>query len=76
VPHSNGSASSEHARAILRDEALSPLFQAAREATEEAIINSLLTATTTSGHEGHIAEAIPIDRVIDVCRRHGVIRDH
>ena len=58
----------------LRDEALSPMFQAAREATEEAIINSLLKATTVAGHLGRTSEAIPVDKVIDICQRHGVIR--
>lgn len=60
-------------RTILRDERLSPLFQATREATEEAIINSLLKATTVTGLHGHTCEAIPIDRLIEVCKRYGVI---
>jgi D-aminopeptidase len=76
VPHAADAAALGRPRTVLRDEALSPLFQAAREATEEAIINSLFAAKTTSGHEGHVVEAIPIERVMDVCRRHGVIRDH
>jgi D-aminopeptidase len=59
---------------VLRDDALSPLFQATREATEEAILNSLLKATTVSGFHGHESEAIPIDRVVEICRRHGVIK--
>jgi D-aminopeptidase len=60
-------------RTLLRDEALSPLFQATREATEEAIINSLLRATTVTGFQGHTCEAIPIERLIDICRRYGAI---
>jgi len=59
---------------LLRDEALSPFFQAAREATEEAVLNSLFKATTVSGHQGHDTEAIPLDRLIEICRRHGAIR--
>jgi D-aminopeptidase len=62
-----------HRRTLARDEALSPLFQAAREATEEAIINSLLMATTVTGFNGHTCEAIPIGRVVEICRRHGAI---
>ena len=61
-------------RTLLRDEALSPLFQATREGTEEAIINSLLKATSVTGFRGRTVEAIPIDRVIEVCRRFGAIR--
>ena len=57
----------------LRDSALSPLFQATREATEEAIINSLLRATTVTGFRGRVVEAVPIERVVEICRRYGVI---
>ncbi|MGH9795198.1 MAG: P1 family peptidase, partial [Candidatus Acidiferrales bacterium] len=40
---------------------LSPLFEAVVDATEEAIYNSLLRATTVRGIEGHTGEAIPIE---------------
>jgi hypothetical protein len=43
---------------LLRDDALSPLFQAVRDATEEAVINSLLQARTLTGHKGRTVEAI------------------
>jgi D-aminopeptidase len=42
-------------------DALSPLFQAAAEATEEAILNALVAAETMTGFAGHTAEAIPLD---------------
>jgi D-aminopeptidase len=58
------------ARLLLPGEALSPLFEAALEATEEAVYNSLFRATTVTGNGG-TAEAIPIDRVVDVLRRYG-----
>jgi D-aminopeptidase len=57
-------------RALLPSEAVSPLFQAALEATEEAVYNSLLRATTVTGN-GHTAEAIPIERVREVLRTYG-----
>jgi len=60
-------------RTTLRDDAMSPLFQAVREATEEAVVNSLLKATTIKGYQGHTSEAIPADRVVEICKRHGVI---
>ena len=44
---------------------LSPLFQAVIEATEEAIYNSIFTATTVSGHRGTI-EALPIEPVLEL----------
>jgi len=43
------------------NEALSPLFLAPIEATEEAIYDSLCLATTVVGHEGRVAEALPLD---------------
>ena len=56
----------------LPNDAMSPLFLAAIEATEEAIYNSLFKATTTSG-KGHTVDALPLDRTIEVLRRHGLI---
>jgi D-aminopeptidase len=61
---------SPHAHATLPAEAASPLFQAALEATEEAVYNSLLKATTVTSRFG-TAEAIPVDRVRDVLKAFG-----
>ena len=61
-------------RTLLRDEALSPLFQATREGAEEAILNSLLKATTVTGFRGRKCEAIPVDRLIEICTHYGAIR--
>jgi D-aminopeptidase len=58
------------ARLLLPGDAVSPLFEAALEATEEAVYNSLLKATTVTGN-GETAEAIPIDRVVEVLKRYG-----
>ncbi|WP_240360453.1 P1 family peptidase [Pyxidicoccus caerfyrddinensis] len=55
----------------LGNDALSPLFQAVVEATEEAIYNSLFMASTVSGN-GQKVEAIPLSRVREVLRRHGI----
>jgi len=54
----------------LPSDAISPLFQAALETTEEAVYNSLLRATSVTSALGS-AEALPIGRVTDVMRRHG-----
>ena len=56
----------------LANDATSPLFLAVIEATEEAIYNSLFRATTTTGR-GHTVEALPLDRTIQILRRHGLI---
>ena len=53
---------SPRAHVLLPSEAMSPLFQAALEATEEAVYNSLFRAKTTSGN-GLTIEALPLDRV-------------
>jgi len=53
---------------ILPTEATSPLFEAALEATEEAVYNSLFQATTVRSAIG-TAEAIPIDRVRELIKR-------
>jgi D-aminopeptidase len=53
---------------ILPTDATSPLFEAALEATEEAVYNSLFQATTVRSALG-TAEAIPIDRVRELLKR-------
>jgi D-aminopeptidase len=60
--------------ALVPDEDLSQLFLATVEATEEAVLNSLFAATTTRGFQGHIVEALPIDRVLEILRRRGALR--
>ena len=55
----------------LANDATSPLFLAVIEATEEAIYNSLFKATTTSGR-GRTVEALPLDRTVEVLRKHGL----
>ncbi len=49
-------------RADLNNAAMSPLFQAVAEATEEAVYNSLLQAEDVAGHRGTI-RALPVDEV-------------
>jgi D-aminopeptidase len=56
------------AHVILPTDATSPLFEAALEATEEAVYNSLFQATTVRSAIG-TAEAIPIDRVRELLKR-------
>jgi len=60
-------------RIVLPPEGVSPLFQAALEATEEAVYNSLLRATTVSSRQG-TAEAIPVDQVVAILKKYNVIR--
>ncbi|MFL5806884.1 MAG: P1 family peptidase [Roseiflexaceae bacterium] len=53
---------------MLPNGALTPLFEAAADATEEAILNALCMATTTTGVDGRVAHAIPLERLREVLR--------
>ena len=57
---------------VLPDDAMTPLFLAVAEATEEAIYNSLFRATTTAGHRGTI-EALPLPEALEIIREHGLL---
>ena len=58
---------------VVGNDAMSPLFQAVIEATEEAILNSLFKATSITGN-GRTIEALPVDKVKDLLRRYGRIK--
>jgi D-aminopeptidase len=60
-------------RAILTPGAVSPLFQAALEATEEAVYNSLFQATPVTSR-GRTVDAIPIDRVREILKKYGMTK--
>jgi D-aminopeptidase len=53
------------------DRAISPLFQAAIEATEAAVVNALLAARTLTGRDGITAHALDPARLLDVMARYG-----
>jgi D-aminopeptidase len=63
-----GSAAAQ-ARTLLPADGVSPLFQAALEATEEAVYNSLLKATSVTSRSGK-AEALPVERVREIIARY------
>ena len=48
----------------ISDAALGPVFSATLETVGEALLNSLLTATTTTGYQGHVRHAVPVDFVL------------
>jgi D-aminopeptidase len=50
------------------EDSLSPLFEAVIDATEEAIVNSMLKATTVSGFQGRQADALPIPQLRQLLR--------
>ena len=48
--------------------AMTDLFLAAAEATEEAILNAMCMAETMTGRDGHVAHALPLDRLCEAMR--------
>jgi D-aminopeptidase len=48
---------------MVANDAMTPLFEACAEATEEAILNALCMATTTAGIHGRVIHALPLERV-------------
>jgi D-aminopeptidase len=64
IPHADSSLF--RVNRILRNEAMTPLFMAAMEATEEAIINSLFAAESMTGKDGLEIQAIPVNRILEL----------
>jgi D-aminopeptidase len=58
---------------VLTNDAMSPLFLAVIEATEEAVYNSLFRATTMTGR-GHTVEALPIEKTTEILKKYGAIK--
>jgi D-aminopeptidase len=70
--HSEDKALTRHVE-LLTNDAMSPLFEAVIEATEEAVYNSMLRATTVTGR-GNIVEALPIERTTEILKKYGAIK--
>lgn len=60
--------------AYLSNDQISPLFMAAIEATEEAIINSLFAGVTMTGKQGHQVQALPLEKVLPILKKHHAIK--
>ncbi len=58
---------------LLANDAMSPLFLAVIEATEEAIYNSLFRAQTMTGRGGLTVEALPLERTLEILRRYNAL---
>ena len=63
-----------HSTSVLHNGKMSSLFMACIEATEEAIINSLFAAETMAGRDGHIVEALPVDKVMELMKKYNKIK--
>lgn len=55
--------------------AITRLFQATVESVEEAVINSLFAAETTTGRDGHSRVGLPIEQTLEIMHRHGRLPD-
>ena len=62
----------EETRPSFSNDAMSPLFQAAIEATEEAIYNALFRATSVTSHRGTI-EALPLERTLEILEKYNAL---
>lgn len=60
----------------LSNAAVTPLFLAAVEATEEAILNSLFMAETMTGTDGRTMPQLPVDRVLEIMRRYNRLQEN
>jgi D-aminopeptidase len=56
---------------FLHDAHIDPFFEAAVEAAEEAVINSIFAADTMTGRDGNTAPGLPIDDVLQLLKDHG-----
>ncbi|MFH1852117.1 MAG: P1 family peptidase [Candidatus Neomarinimicrobiota bacterium] len=59
--------------AVLRDEFMNPLFKSVIDATEEAILNSLVAASTITGYKNFTAPALPLEQVKQVLKKYNRI---
>lgn len=58
---------------LLQNDAVNGLFQAAVEATEEALINSLFMATPVKSKDNKVIPALPVDGVLKILKRYNRI---
>jgi D-aminopeptidase len=49
---------------------IDPIFEAAIDATEEAVINALCMAEPTTGRHGRTLEALPLEKVAEILQEH------
>lgn len=58
---------------LVPNSGMTPLFLAVVEATQEAVYNSLFTATAITGYKGRIVPAIPLPEVVRICEKYNVL---
>jgi D-aminopeptidase len=58
----------------LRNDEMTPLFLATIEATEEAILNSLFMAESSTGRNGNAVNVLPVEDVMKILRKYGRVK--
>ncbi len=69
IPHEPAEPVLQLPHLVERGRLIDALFQAAVEATEEAVVNALFRAETMTGRDGHTAHALPLDETLELLRR-------
>jgi L-aminopeptidase/D-esterase-like protein len=69
--HPSSRKSSVESVKVLRNSAMDPIFSAAVQATEEAIVNALIAAETMIGIDQRTVYALPHDRLREIMKRYG-----
>lgn len=70
VPHNTGLTLNT---TVVANDSMSSIFQATVEATEEAVINSILKATTVVGRDGNTREAIDIQKLESILHKYNAV---
>jgi D-aminopeptidase len=75
VPAEKGTVPPTRTATFLENGALDPIFDAAVQATEEAIVNAMVAADTMTGVDGHTAIGLPHDRLREALRKYGKLTE-
>ncbi len=59
---------------MLSNDQIDPIFEAVIQATEEAIINALFAAETTTGINNNMVPALPKEKVVRILKQRGIIK--
>jgi L-aminopeptidase/D-esterase-like protein len=60
---------------MLASDDMSPLFEAAVQATEEAIVNALVAGETMKGRDDHVVLGLPHDRLRELLKKYGRLNE-
>jgi D-aminopeptidase len=73
IPYS--STKNFHDVKVLRNNAMSPLFMAVIEATEEAILNALFAAESMKSRSCHVVNELPEEKTIEILKNYNRLND-